>query len=121
MYHKDIKTPNLGLASMFGITQLQASRVQVGIDNANAQAPAGLTYIFGGPTDLTQGGTNIHTGPPFHMQTIGGSIEHAQNNFAVNVQGGSIELTNHIASFPPPTITQGGGIIRAGIPVKVQG
>ncbi len=94
---------------------------QPGLNNANNNAPPGISYVFGTPQTLCEGGINEHTGPPYSINKEGGAIYHVQPPKAVTVDGGVIELTNSITGPLPPVVGQGGFFERVGIPVRTEG
>lgn len=94
---------------------------QADINNANSNAPPGLTFVFGAPSLLTEGGVNSHTGPPFAMQQKGGAIEYNVPNNNISTRGGAIELTASITGPLPPAVGQGGTREQTGLPVRQEG
>jgi hypothetical protein len=91
------------------------------LNNANNNAPPGVTFVFGTPSELCAGGVNSHTGPPFATRQEGGAIEYNVPNNNISTRGGAIELTASITGPLPPAVGQGGLVERVGIPVRQEG
>ena len=94
---------------------------QSDIDNANASAPPGVTFVFGSPVALCGGGVNSHTGPPFATSNHGGAVEYNVPNNNISTRGGAIELTASITGPLPPAVGQGGTREQTGLPVRQEG